>query len=356
MAIGLELARKHQDIIIIEKNHSFGQETSSRNSEVIHSGIYYPKDSLKTKTCIEGRHLLYEFCSQNNIGHRRIGKLIVAVEKNEIAGLKALLKKGIDNGVEDLAFLDKNKIKRIEPHIRSEAAVYSPSTGILDSHSFMKAMELMFKSCGGQVAYNTELIGIDKSNEGFIVHINDRGKENFKFCTRVLINCAGLSSDKVAEMSGIKRNDYRLKYCKGDYFRVHNSKAKFIQRLIYPVPKKGRAGLGIHATLDLAGSLKLGPDDEYIDNLTYDVNASKGKVFYESVRGFLPFINEVDLSADMAGIRPKLQGEQEGFRDFLIQDESDKGLAGLINLIGIESPGLTASLSIAKMVSRLIKQ
>lgn len=355
MAIGLELAKNHKDVLIIEKNHSFGQETSSRNSEVIHAGLYYPKDSLKTKTCVEGRHLLYEFCTRNNIGHKKIGKLIVAIEKNEVAEIEALLKNGIDNGVEDLVLLDKDKIKQMEPHIRSEVAIYSPSTGILDSHSFMKAIEGMFKSCGGQVAYNSELVGIDKSNAGFVAHIKDRGKEVFKFCTRVLINCAGLSSDKVAQMSGIKHSGYRLKYCKGDYFRVHNSKSKLIQRLIYPVPKKDRAGLGIHATLDLAGSLKLGPDDEYIENLIYDVDASKGKAFYESVKGFLPFINEDDLTADMAGIRPKLQGEQEGFRDFLIQDESDKGLAGLINLIGIESPGLTASLSIAKMVKSIIK-
>lgn len=355
LAVAYELSKAYKDIFVIERNSSFGQETSSRNSEVIHAGIYYPKDSLKTKTCIEGKELLYEFCAKNNITHRRIGKLIVAIDDSEIKDLERLFKHGLENGVEDLKLLSKNEIKNLEPHVKCEAALYSPSTGILDTHSLMQNLVLQFKNCGGEIAYNTELIGIDKVKDGFELAVEDKREGVFKFLTCIFINCAGLNSDKVAGMAGLKKEEYRLKYCKGDYFRVHNNKARFISRLIYPVPKEGRAGLGIHATLDLAGGLRLGPDDEYVEKIDYNVNVSKAKNFYESVRQFLPFIQLEDLSPDIAGVRPKLQGPQEDFRDFIIKDEIDNGLPGFINLIGIESPGFTSSLSIAKMVRDIVR-
>lgn len=355
LAIAFELSKVHKDIFILEKNLSFGQETSSRNSEVIHAGIYYPKDSLKAKTCIEGKQLLYEFCRKNNISCRNIGKLIVAIDKNEIGGLESLFKSGRNNGVEDLVLLNRDGIKQIEPHIEAEAAIYSPSTGILDSHRFMDTLISEFKSRNAQIAYNTEVVGIDKVKGGFNIYVEDSQKRGLSFFTRILINCSGLNSDKVARIAGIDKEDYRLKYCKGDYFRVSEAKARYINRLIYPVPKKDRAGLGIHATPDLAGSLRLGPDDEYIEKIDYNIDGSKQKIFYESVKYFLPFIEKEDLKPDTSGIRPKLQGPQEDFRDFLIKDESDCGLAGFVNLIGIESPGLTSALSIAKLVRRMVE-
>lgn len=355
LSVAAELSKIYRDIFVIERNYSFGQETSSRHSEVIHAGIYYPKDSLKAKTCIEGRRLIYEFCAKNNIGHKKIGKLIVAIDGNETEDLEALFENGLSNGVEDLKLFSKNEIKNFEPNVAAQTAIYSPHTGILDSHSLMDNLVAQFKSRSGQIAYNTELIGVDKAEGGFKVTVKDEREGNFSFLTQVFINCAGLNSDKVAGMIGIVDSSYRLKYCKGDYFRAHNNKARFINRLIYPVPKDSRAGLGIHATLDLGGGLRLGPDDEYVDKIDYNIDESKKIIFYDSVKQFLPFIELKDLTVDTSGIRPKLQGPDEGFRDFIIRDESDRGLPGFINLIGIESPGLTGSFSIAKIVKDMVK-
>ena len=355
LAIAHELSCRYQDIFVIEKNSTFGQETSSRNSEVIHAGIYYPKGSLKERLCIEGRQLLYEFCLQHAIPHKKIGKLIVALNSNELRELEALYKRGRENGVTDLILLSRGEAKKLEPGVSCQAAILSPSTGILDSHGLMKSLESGFLQKKGLIAYHTELIGIDKIKDFFKVTVKSKDEEAYSFLSRVVINAAGLESDKVAAMAGLARDDYKLKFCKGDYFRVHNNKGRFIQRLIYPVPKKDRAGLGIHATLDLNGSLRLGPDDEYVEKIDYTIDASKARIFYESTHTFLPFVELKDISPDTAGIRPKLQGQGEDFRDFIIQDEAKNGLPGLINLIGIESPGLTASLAIAKLVQQLIK-
>lgn len=353
LSIACELSKSHSGIFIVEKNPSFGQEISSRNSEVIHAGIYHPGDSLKTKTCIEGRRLLYEFCVKNNIPHKKIGKLIVAINNQELKELEWLFKRGLDNGVEDLRFISREELNKIEPNVNAEAAIFSPSTGILDTHAFMGKLCSQFKDRRGSVCYSSEVIGIEKADGGFILTVKD-GEGEFKFSSRVLINSAGLNSDKISFMSGLNNPEYKLKYCKGDYFRVVSFKATSLSRLVYPVPKKDRAGLGIHATLDLAGQLRLGPDDEYINDINYNIDSSKAEAFYESTRQFLPFIELKDITPDMAGVRPKLQGYGEGFRDFVIKEESENNLPGLINLIGIESPGFTASLSIAKIIASLV--
>lgn len=353
LSLARELSRSYKDILVIEKNSSFGQETSSRNSEVIHAGIYYPKDSLKAKTCVEGRDLLYEYCQKNNIGHKRISKLIAITNNNQREELERLLKNGLESGVEDLKIISKEEIKKIEPNINATAAIFSPSTGIIDSHGLMKSLLLEFNTKGGQVAYNAEVVGIDRVNDGFKVSVEDIGGL-FSLSARVVINASGLNSDKVAEMVGIKRDEYRIKYSKGDYFRVHNNKAKLINRLIYPLPKTEDSGLGIHATLDLAGGLRLGPDDEYVDKVYYDIDHSKNEVFCEDIKALLPFIKLEDLGPDTSGIRPKLQGPGQDFRDFVIKDEAGDGFPGFINLIGIESPGLTSCLAIAKIVSDML--
>ncbi|MBU1124971.1 MAG: NAD(P)/FAD-dependent oxidoreductase [Candidatus Omnitrophica bacterium] len=356
LAVAECLSRDYPDTLVVEKNRSFGRETSSRNSEVIHAGIYYPPDSLKTSSCIEGKELLYAFCQEHAIPHTRIGKLIVARDKEEARDLESLLENGRRNGLTDLHIIDRHELRRIEPNVEALCALVSCSTGILDTHAFMKVLADKYTAQGGQIAYGTEVRGIERHAEGYALYVQDSQKEEFCFSSRMVINCAGLCSDKVAALVGIDKEEYRLKYCKGDYFRVHNNKGKYINRLIYPVPHKKGAGLGIHATLDLAGGLRLGPDDAYVDTIYYDIDPQKREVFYQSARTFLPFIAVDDLQPDTSGMRPKLQGPGEGFRDFLVEEESRNNSPGFVNLLGIESPGLTAALSLARRVKRIVEK
>lgn len=355
LAVANELSKACPDIFVLERHDSFGRETSSRNSEVIHAGIYYPPGTVKARTCVEGKELLYDFCRSHGIAHKRVGKLIVAIKEDELPELERLLENGRANGVKDLTLLKESEISRREPHIKALSAIYSPSTGVFDTHAYMAALAKDLISRGGGIAYNTDLLAIERSGEGFAVTVKDARGEKAVYLARIVVNCAGLESDKVAYMAGIKDPSYKIKFSKGDYFRAHNGKARYLNGLVYPVPGHKSSGLGIHATLDIAGGLKLGPDDAYVNKIDYTVDAGKRPAFYKSVMDFLPFIEEQDLEPDTCGIRPKLQGEGEGFRDFIISEESRRGLPGIVNLIGIESPGLTASLSIARLVRDAVK-
>lgn len=358
LAIARELSNDTEDVIIVEKNKTFGQETSSRNSEVIHAGMYYPTNSLKAKLCVEGKNLLYEICQKHQIPHKKTGKVIVARE-GETADLEELFLQGKNNGVTELRLIEQKELNELEPRIQGVGALYSSQTGIIDSHCLMQYFLDAAKSNGVIIAFNSQVCAIEKSGDGYQVSVkNDNEITALK--AEFLINCAGLDSDSIAEMAGIdiKKHHYELYYCKGEYFRVNGNKANFIQRLIYPVPEPKSGGLGIHATLDLGGSLRLGPDDEYLKkrDKDYSVDTTKRTDFYQSAKILMPFLEEADLIPDTAGIRPKLQGPQDDFRDFLIQDEAGNGLPGLINLVGIESPGLTAAPAIAKFVKELIKK
>ncbi|MBU2102029.1 MAG: NAD(P)/FAD-dependent oxidoreductase [Candidatus Omnitrophica bacterium] len=361
LAIAERLSKDYKSIYLLERHGSFGQETSSRNSEVIHAGIYYPIGSLKAKLCVEGNRMLYEICSRNNIAHSRIGKLIVATNEEEEEELVNLFERGKENGAAELKLLSSLEVKALEPHIQARAAMYSPSTGIIDTHALMKYFEEACKHQGGEVTYNCKVTGIVKSVNGYVVDVREASGESFTFNARVVINSAGLESDTIAQMAGIDimKAEYGLKYCKGRYFRVANQKkcAK-VSRLIYPVPHEKAPGLGVHVTKDLAGGMRLGPDMLYIDrsNFNYDVEPGLRTKFFESAVRFLPFLEEHDLTPDTAGIRPKLQGENENFRDFIIAEESARGLPGLINLIGIESPGLTCAPAIARYVADLARR
>lgn len=357
LAVAQEIGKSVPQVIVLERHETFGQETSSRNSEVIHAGMYYPKDSLKARLCVEGNQLLYEFCRHHDIPHKKIGKLIVATKKEDMSILESLLRQGQENGVTELKMLDEKTLKKMEPHVESLSALYSSSTGILDTHRFMDILYQKAKEKGVMTAYRCDVTAIKKTRDGYHIGVRNMGEE-LEFHTKVFINCAGLDSDSIAQMAGfdIERLGYRLHYCRGQYFRVGYHKAALIQRLIYPAPKPKQGGLGIHVTLDLGGGLRLGPDDEYLDNRekNYEVDSSRKRDFYKSVLEFLPFIEEDDLTPDTAGIRPKLQGPNDDFRDFVIQEESQHGFAGFINLIGIESPGFTASLAIAKYVKEKV--
>lgn len=355
LAIGQRLTHASKDVLIVEKNESFGQETSSRNSEVIHAGIHYEKGSLKHTMCIEGRHLLYEYCQIHSIAHKKIGKLIVAKTKEEVSALQQLFQRGVDNGVNDLRFLSKADIKKFEPYIKAEAAIHSPSTGILDTHGFMKKLVSQYKGKWGHIAFHSEVTAIEKVDDGFTVTIRDERDNRYSFLTRILINAAGLYADKIAAMAGLDSDAYKLKFCKGDYFRVAQRKAKYVNSLIYPVPHENGGGLGIHATVDLMGSLRLGPDDEYVSSISYNVDPQKNKMFYDNIHAFLPFIELIDLTPDQSGIRPKLYARGEKIKDFIINDEGENSLPGFINLVGIESPGFTACLAIAGKVAELVE-
>lgn len=357
LSIAAAVAGTGREVYIIEKNETFGQETSSRNSETIHAGIYYPEGSLKAKTCVEGNALIYELCRERGIGYRSTGKLIVAVSEKETNELEILLEQGRRNGAGDLTILSKREVKELEPNIEAVAAVFSPTSGTIDSYALMRCFLSLAKEKGIQIAYKSKVIAITKLSDGYEVTLEDStGTSTFK--TEVLINCAGLYSDQVAELAGmdIDAAGYRLKYCKGEYFSVGNGKNKLINRLIYPVPEHSVVGLGTHVTLDLEGRMKLGPNARYVDEIDYKVDESGKEAFYRSAKTFLPFIEYEDLEPEMAGIRPKLQGPGEDFRDFVIKHEEDRGLPGFINLIGIESPGMTSSPAIARYVEEMLDE
>jgi len=352
LAIAAELSTRYDNIIVLERHDTFGRETSSRNSEVIHSGIYYPEGSLKARLCVEGAEQLYGSCNKYSIPHKRLGKLIVAADQPELKILEALYQKGLKNNVKELVILQKNDIGKMEPNVAAVAALYSPNTGIIDSHSLMKHFHRRAQDNEVLFAFNSEVSILNKETDGFIIGIQ---QENYRFKSDIVINCAGLSSDHIAELGGIdiQESRYKLKYCKGSYFSY--AKPSPVKMLVYPVPHEELAGLGVHATLDLGGRLRFGPDVEYIEDIQYKVDVNKKESFYKAALKIIPGLEKDAFIPDMAGIRPKLSGQSEKARDFIIRHEIDKGLPGLINLIGIESPGLTACLGIAKHVYRMVE-
>lgn len=353
LAVANELAAYGRSILVLERNNSFGQETSSRNSEVIHGGMYYPPDSLKARFCVEGRRLLYDFCIEHGIPHKKTGKIIVATDSEEISSLENLFELGSINAVEGLRFITREEIKSFEPQVFGVAALYSPETGIIDSHRFMSCLAASAQDSGAMIAYNSEFLQATKGQGGYKVVVRN-GDDELDLVARIVINSAGLDSDIVAQNAGFDLEKYRynINYCKGQYFRLSSAKARLLKMLVYPVPKPASGGLGVHVSLDMAGGVRLGPDDEYLrlHIKDYSVDPLRRFKFYDSVSKFIPFISEDDLSMDISGIRPKLQEPGGDFRDFMISDEDEKGFPGFINLIGIESPGLTASLAISGYV------
>ncbi len=359
LAVANSLAKDSQSVLVIERHDSFGRETSSRNSEVIHGGMHYPTGSLKAILCVEGRRLLYDFCCSHNIPHKKTGKIIVTTRREEIDLLERLLQLGSANGVEGLRLVTKEEIKGFEPQVSGVAALYSPESGIIDSHRFLSCLAALAQERGAMIAYNSEFLQATKENSGYKIIVRNDGDE-LNLMAKIVINSAGLDSDIVAQNAGfdLNRYHYTIYYCKGQYFRLNSAKARLLKMLVYPVPNPASGGLGVHATVDMAGGVRLGPDDEYLKLRIqdYSVDSLDRLKFYDSARKFIPFISEEDLYADTAGIRPKLQKPGGDFRDFVISDEADKGFPGFINLIGIESPGLTASLAISSYVEDRVSQ
>ncbi len=356
LAIARRLSKTTEDVFIIEKNNDFGQESSSRNSEVIHSGIYYPEGSLKSQLCVSGNRMLYEYCSINDIAFNKCGKLIISSSGNDELKLRSILESARKNGVKDGRIIDKDEIGLLEPYINASSAIYFPSSGIVDSHSLMKQFETDALNNQCQTVYGSEVIAIKKLKKGFELQLKENDGSSYSFTSEIVINSAGLSADKLAAMPGINNNKYKIYYWKGEYFGLANGKHKYISSLVYPLPEQNNVGLGIHTTIDLAGMVRLGPNALFLkDNkIDYSVDPDHSRLFYESARDFLPFLEYKDLYPELAGIRPKLQKPGDAVRDFIIREESDSGYPGMINLVGIESPGLTACLSIAEYVSSLI--
>lgn len=354
LAIAERLSRRWKNIVVIEKNAKYGLETSSRNSEVIHAGIYYTPGSLKAQLCLEGRDELYRLCARHNITHRQITKLIVATGPEEQNKLEEIFQNGRKNGV-PLELLDASATRALEPHVQAIAAIYSPLSGILSVHELMNYFYHTALNNGVTVQMRAEVVEIQKTADGYLLTINENGNRS-TFTSEAVVNAAGLHADEVAAMVGIDLDlaGYRQVYAKGSYFSVTPAKAKLVSRLVYPVPAK--ESLGVHALIDWGGRLKFGPDIEYLPNriLDYTVDETKRAAFAASIRRMIPEIDEDDLAPDMAGIRPKLQRPGEAPKDFVIVHEKERGLEGFVNLIGIESPGLTASPAIARYVEGLL--
>lgn len=356
LAIANELSNFYNDIFLLEKNLKFGEETSSRSSEVVHSGIYYPKNSLKAKLCLEGNKLMYEFCDLHEVKYDKIGKLIIANSDSDMNQLEILKEKAIGNGVTNFEELNAEQILKLEPNINAKKALHLKDTGVVDSCGFMEKLLINSQAKGVQIIYGSEVVDVSRENNSYKISVLENDGKQFEFSSEIVINAAGLNSEKISKLSGLIDKNYRLYYCKGEYFAVTNGKNNLVKKLIYPVPNKNLTGLGIHVTIDVDKGMKLGPNAIYLHNnlLDYKLDINHKQDFLESARRFLPFLEINDLLPGHVGIRPKLYKNGSPVRDFVIVNEVDRGYKNFINLIGIESPGLTASLSIAKYVKTLI--
>lgn len=347
LAVARALAMAGRETIVLERHDREGEETSSRNSGVIHSGIYYPPGSLKARLCVRGRELLYEYCRARDIAHRQCGKLLVA-QQNQTGKLRALLENGQRNGVRDLQWLDAAQARALEPEVQCAAAVWCPSTGIIDVHELMSCLLADLEAHGGAVAFGTTFAAARSLAGSFHVTCASGGEESVIGCN-LLVNAAGLSAPRILEQiegypDGRRRTGH---YAKGHYFALHGRSP--FSHLVYPMP--GEAGLGVHATLDMAGKVRFGPDVEWVQEIDYQVDAARAASFYQAIREYWPELRDGTLQPDYTGIRPKLVGPGEGAADFEIEAPGAHGVAGLINLLGIESPGLTSALAIGEYVA-----
>ncbi len=346
LAIARALARSGRSVVTLERADGIGTETSSRNSEVIHAGIYYPEGSLKAKLCVQGRRALYKYCDQHRVPYQQCGKLIVATDSDEISGIEKLKIKGEINDVEGLRLLSQAEAKTLEPALSTTGALYSSVTGILDSHAFMLSLKGDAEDQGAAFAFHTPFLRADAT--GNTIWVETGGNEPMRLSTHNLINASGLHASDVARtVIGLDpvRTPNTL-YAKGNYFSLRG-KAPF-SRLIYPAPQTH--GLGVHLTLDLSGQARFGPDVEWVDTLDYEVDPKRGEGFDDAIRRYWPDLPKNALIPAYSGIRPKISGPNDPAPDFQIDGPESHGIPGLVNLFGIESPGLTSSLAIADAV------
>jgi L-2-hydroxyglutarate oxidase LhgO len=340
-----------KELLVLEAANAIGTGTSSRNSEVIHAGIYYPQGSLKAQLCVEGKEMLYDYCEGRGIGFKRCGKLIVATNEAQVAQLQGIIAKAVANGVNDLVLLTREEARMMEPQLECVAAVHSPSTGIIDSHALMLSLQGDFENAGGLTVFNSAVAGVFIASDAIKIVMQD-GTE---IHTKTLVNAAGLSAPLIAKsMQGLDAKFVpQAYYAKGNYFTL-SGKSPF-SRLIYPAPEA--AGLGVHLTLDLGGQAKFGPDVQWVESADdLVVNPARGDAFYAEVRKYWPQLQDNALIAGYAGMRPKINAPTEAAADFMIQGQQDHGVAGLVNLFGIESPGLTSSIAIGQRVAAMLAE
>jgi L-2-hydroxyglutarate oxidase LhgO len=353
LACARALALAGREVVVLESEGAIGTATSSRNSEVIHAGIYYPPGSLKAKLCVEGKLALYRYLGERGLPHRNCGKLIVAAEASQMAYLEKLRAQAHANGVSDLRILTEQEAKTLEPALACVAALESPSTGIIDSHAYMLALQGDAENAGATIAFRSPVLSGRVREDGIELEVG--GAEATRLIARSVVNSAGLFAPQLAaSIEGFPRAHVPpARFCKGNYFSLAGRSP--FRHLIYPVPEK--AGLGVHLTLDLAGQARFGPDVEWIDRVDYAVDPRRGERFYRAIRTYWPALKDGALQPAYSGIRPKIQeNPDEPARDFMIEGAREHGIAGLVNLFGIESPGLTASLAIAARVAGLLAQ
>ncbi|RQP25821.1 NAD(P)/FAD-dependent oxidoreductase [Piscinibacter terrae] len=353
LATGRALAQRGLDTIVLEQADAIGTSTSSRNSEVIHAGIYYPSGSLKARLCVNGRDQLYAFCESHGVAHRRCGKLIVASGEAQVGKLGEIERQAAANGVHDLQRLSGEEARAMEPVLSADAALLSPSTGIVDSHGLMLALQGDLEAAGGVLAVMSPVLGIDASGGELVVRVG--GESPTELSARIVVNAAGLWAPSLAARTrGLDvRHVPTPRFAKGNYFSL-SGRSPF-SRLIYPMPEAG--GLGVHLTLDLAGQARFGPDVQWLDidrpeDIDYRVDATRGDAFYAAIRSYWPALPDGALQAAYSGVRPKL----DGTTDFIIQGPRAHGVPGLVHLLGIESPGLTSCLAIADEVARTLEE
>ena len=352
LAVARALALNGREVIVLDAARTIGTETSSRNSEVIHAGIYYPRNSLKALLCVAGRRALYRYCEQRQVPYRACGKLIIATSDQQITVLEQLLKQARSNSVHDLQWLDAEQVRDMEPAIRCTGALRSPSTGIIDSHALMLALQADVEHAGGLCVFLSPLEGGEIRTDGIALDVG--GEEPIRLLARTVINCAGLHADRIARnLRGFPGERVPMHYyAKGNYYTLCGRSP--FRSLVYPVPEQ--AGLGVHVTLDLGGQARFGPDVEWIAHIDYGVDPKRAEVFYDAVRRYWPELQDGALLPGYAGIRPKLHGPGEPPVDFMIEGPASHGVKGLVHLFGIESPGLTASLAIADYVVNLLQE
>ncbi len=352
LAAARALAIAGHEVIVLERADMIGTETSSRNSEVIHAGIYYSKDSVKARLCVKGRDMMYAYCQSHGITHKRCGKLIVATDEGQLKLLDNIRGKAAQNQVNDLTFVDAAQVRAMEPNVTCHGALLSPSTGLVDSHGLMLSYQGEAEDHGAMFAFNSPVIGGEVTPDGILLRVG--GEQPMDLLCDHVVNAAGLYAQPIARsIAGIPVETIPGQYfARGVYFTLGGGKPPFTH-LIYPVPDP-LGGLGVHVTIDLGGQVKFGPDVEWIDSIDYTVDPARGEKFYDSIRKYWPALPDGALQPGYAGVRPKIHPKGSHETDFVIQGEDVHGVKGLVNLYGIESPGLTSSLAIAEDVRNLL--